>query len=101
MRSDVAPPNAGVVLVAGGEEVFVRSLESVFAGAGYVVRRAFTRQSAVDQRTSRRPTPWSSEPTSAIRTVSPSAAPSVAIHGLRRAHRFSSPSANPQRESAA
>ena len=49
MRSDVAPPNAGVVLVAGGEEVFVRSLESVFAGAGYVVRRAFTRQSAVDQ----------------------------------------------------
>ncbi len=47
--SDVAPPAAGVVLVAGGEEVFVRSLESVFAGAGYVVRRAYTRQSTLDQ----------------------------------------------------
>ena len=49
MATDVAPPAAGVVLVAGGEEVFVRSLESVFAGAGYVVRRAYTRQSTLDQ----------------------------------------------------
>src|SRR5712672_784 len=49
MRSDVPPPAAGVVLVAGGDEAFVRSLESVFTGAGYVVRRAYTRQSTVDQ----------------------------------------------------
>ncbi len=49
MPSDVAPPAPGVVLVAGGEEAFVRSLESVFVGAGYVVRRAYTRQSTLDQ----------------------------------------------------
>ncbi len=49
MRNDVPPPTAGVVLVAGGEEAFVRSLESVFAGAGYVVRHAYTRQSTLDQ----------------------------------------------------
>jgi len=49
MPNDIAPPAAGVVLVAGGEEVFVRSLESVFAGAGYRVVRAYTRQSTLDQ----------------------------------------------------
>jgi len=49
MPNDVALPAAGGVLVAGGDEVFVRALESVFAGAGYRVRRAYTRQSTLDQ----------------------------------------------------